>query len=230
MIHDMAPMPSRVIVAAGTGFLRDEIVAAFDEDFIPIPVADAHGAEEAARRGVHALVLVSDDLRNGTPEDLVQRVRLASADGYRVPVMWLAAHSDENLLVSACQGGADDIARWPIEEDMFRARVRSLTRVAVLEATMGRASELLTTGAPELRHALSVATHLINNAVAGISGRAQLAALMGLSDESGLVSVCLTEGRKVSLILNALHRLSEAVAHRIESEAAVLATVGGSRD
>lgn len=218
MIHDEAPNPLRVLVAASTGFLRDEIASAFDEDFEVLRAADAPAAEEAAREGVHVLVLVADDIHNCSAADLVQRVRVASRDGYRVPVMWLSAHSDENLLLSACQGSADDLAYWPVEDDMFRARVRSLSRVSTLEATLGEAAERSATGASDLRHALSVATHLINNSVAGISGRAQLAALMGSGDESGLVSVCLTEGRKVSLILNALHRLSEAVSHRREEE------------
>ena len=225
MIHDDTPFPLRVLIAASTGFLRDEIASAFDEDFVVLRVADARAAEEAAREGVHVLVIVADDTCNSTAGELVQRVRVASRDGYRVPVMWLAAHSDESLLVDACQGGADDLARWPVEDDMFRARVRSLARVAVLESTMGQAAESPETGSQDLRHALSVATHLINNSVAGISGRAQLAALMGTSDESGLVSVCLTEGRKVSLILNALHRLSESVAHR-EEEAEPALVVG----
>jgi PleD family two-component response regulator len=213
-ITDAVPTPIRVIVAAGTGFLRDEIASAFDEDFEVVRAADARAAEEAARAGVHALVLAGDDLPNCSPEDLIQRVRVASADGYRVPVAWLAAHSEEGMLLAACQAGADDVAHWPVAEDMFRARVRSLVRAATLESTIGRAAEGGGSGAAQLRLALSTATHLINNAVAGISGRAQLAALTGGGEDAGLVSVCLTEGRKVSLILNALHRLSEAVAER----------------
>jgi PleD family two-component response regulator len=221
MIHDLAPSPMRVIVVAATGFLRDEIASSFDSEFIVTAAADALAAEEAAREGVHALVLVGDDLCNATPEELVQRVRIASADGYRVPVMWLSGHSEEDMLTSACRVGVDDVAHWPVEDDMFRARVRSIVRAAVLESTMGAAAESDGSGAAELRAALAASTHLINNSVAGISGRAQLSALMGASDESGLVSVCLTEGRKVSLILNALHRLSEAVAQREEEPALV---------
>ena len=226
MIHDVAPLPIRVIVVAATGFLRDEIAGCFDSDFVVTRAADAFAAEEAAREGVHALVMVGDDLCNSTPEEIVQRVRIASADGYRVPVMWLSAHSEEDMLMSACRAGVDDVAHWPVEDDMFRARVRSIVRAAVLESTMGHAAEKEETGAAELRCALAACTHLINNSVAGISGRAQLSALMGATDESGLVSVCLTEGRKVSLILNALHRLSEAVAQREEEPA----LAGSARD
>jgi len=224
MIHDVAPVPTRVIVVAATGFLRDEIASCFDSDFIVVRAADALAAEEAARDGVHALVLVGDDLCNATPDEVVQRVRIASVDGYRVPVMWLAAHSEEDMLMSACRAGVDDVARWPVEDDMFRARVRSIVRAAVLESTMGRAAESRETAAGALRSALAACTHLINNSVAGISGRAQLSALMGVGDESGLVAVCLSEGRKVSLILNALHRLSEAAAQR-EAEPALAGSV-----
>jgi DNA-binding response OmpR family regulator len=210
-ITDEAPLPMKVVVAAATGMIRAESLEAFDEDFEAVAVPDSCTAEREVRRGVHALVIVADDLVNESPEELVQRCRLASPEGFRLPLLWLSAHGEETDLLSSCQVGADDVGHWPVEADMFRARVRSLVRVSVLEASMVRASEDEGASVEDLREALSTSTHLINNAVAGISGRAQLAALTGSSDTSGLVPVCLTEARKVSLVLNALHRLCESL-------------------
>lgn len=212
MITDRLPDTIRVVVVAATGVLRTEVARAFDDDFEVVDAADARSAEEAARRGVHALVIVGDDLYNCAADEVVQRVRLACPGSWRVAVMLLAAHGELPDLSGAYHWGADDACRWPLEADMLRARVRSIVRVSALEAAMGGAAEGGALEAGEMREALSAAIHLVNNAVAGISGRAQLATLTGSVEDAGLVPICLSEARKVSLILNALHRLSESTA------------------
>lgn len=213
MIDDSLPDPIRVLVVCSTGMLRSEMVASFDEDFSVVAVPDARAAEEAsAASSPHVLVVVSDDLFNCRAEDLVHRVRLASRSPFRVAALLLVAHGGPLDLLSAYHAGADDIGRWPLEADMFRARVRSIVRVAALESSIGKAAETQRATASDLRSALSQSIHLINNAVAGISGRAQLAALTQPSDDTGLVPVCLAEARKMSLILMALHELSESTA------------------
>lgn len=222
MITDTLPERIRVVVVAATGMLRSEMTAAFDEDFDVIAVADARSAEEATATQPHALVVVTDDLFNCRAEELVQRVRIASRSPYRVAAMFLSAHASEQDLSSAYHSGADDIARWPMEPDMFRARVRSMVRVSTLEASIGRVADGGRATVADLQMALSQAIHLINNSVAGISGRAQLAALTRAADESGLIPVCLCEARKMSLVLAALHALSESIeegAAREEAEA-----------
>jgi DNA-binding NarL/FixJ family response regulator len=218
-VTDQLPRTIKVLVVAGTGLLRAEIAAAFDEDFDVTAVADARGAEDAAGAlGPHALVVVADDLYNCPSEECVHRVRVAASGRYRVAVLLLSAHADVGDIPAAHQAGADDAARWPMDADMFRAKVRSLVRVATLESSMTRAAESGMAGVEDLRHGLAQAVHLINNSVAGVSGRAQLAALTGAVDESGLVPVCLAESRKVSLILNALHRLADSLAVAAEAE------------
>ena len=220
MICDALPERIRLIVVSATGMVRSELVAAFDEDFEVIAVADARSAEEAASLGPHALVVVADDLFNGAADELVHRVRLASRSPFRVAAMLLSVHGQDIDLPAAYHAGADDIARWPMEADMFRARVRSMVRVSTLEASMGAAAESGSATLGDLREALSQAIHLINNSVAGISGRAQLAALTQASDEAGLVPVCLSESRKLGLVLSALHGLSESVATEEEAREA----------
>jgi PleD family two-component response regulator len=211
VISDALPDVIRVLLVAATGVLRGELRAAFDDDFDVAAAADARAAAEAARAGAHALVVVADDLYNCTTEEVIQRVRVAAPEDYRVAVLVLTAHGDLPDLSGPFHWGADDVARWPLEGDMFRARVRSLVRVAMLESAMGRAAERGRPSADELREALASSIHLVNNAVAGISGRAQLATLTGADDEGGLVPVCLSEARKMSLILGALHRLAETL-------------------
>jgi PleD family two-component response regulator len=212
MISDSLPDRIRVLLVSSTGLLRQELVACFDEDFEIVAVADARAAEQAAAQlEPHALACVADDLFNCRAEDLVHRVRLASRSRFRVAAMLLHAHGETVDLPATYHAGADDIARWPMEADMLRARVRSMVRVATLEASMGRAAESGTADLAQLQYALSQAIHLINNAVAGISGRAQLAALTNAMDDAGLVPVCLAESRKMSLILAALHELSESI-------------------
>ena len=211
MITDTLPDPIRVVVVAATGLIRCEITSAFDADFDVTSVADARAAEEATADQPHALIVVADDLYNSRPEDLVHRVRIASRSPYRVAAMFLTAHSGELDLPSAYHAGADDIGRWPLEADMFRARVRSMVRVATLEAGIGRLARSGVADLADLQEALSQTIHLVNNAVAGISGRAQLAALTRATDEGGLIPVCLCESRKMTLILAALHGLSESI-------------------
>lgn len=221
MISDALPDPIRVLVVSSTGMLRSEIVAAADDDDLTVVgVADVRAAEDAARETEpHALVAVLDDSFNCRVEDLVHRVRLAARGKYRVATLLLMAHGGPIDLLSAYHAGADDIGRWPLEADMLRARIRSIVRVAALESSMGNAALAGNATASDLQAALSQSIHLINNAVAGISGRAQLAALTQSSDESGLVPVCLSEARKMSLVLAALHGLSESIGMRAEREA-----------
>ena len=104
-MDDSAPVPARVMVAAATGVLRAEILCAFDEDFEALAVADVRAAEEAALEPLHALIVVADDLVNATPEELIHRVRLSLSGDRRLPVVWLNAHDDVDLL-SATQAGA----------------------------------------------------------------------------------------------------------------------------
>ena len=229
MITDMLPARIRVVVVAATGMLRAEIAAAFDEDFEVIAVADARGAEEATALSPHALVVVTDDVFNCRADELVQRVRIASRSSYRVAAMFLSAHSTVADLSIAYHAGADDLARWPIEADMFRARVRSMVRVAALEASMGRAADKGTANIADLQEALSQTIHMMNNSVAGISGRAQLAALTRATDDSGLIPVCLCEGRKMTLVLAALHALSESIEEASEEERAEQTLAGAAR-
>ena len=224
MIADSLPDPIRVLVVSATGMLRSEIVAACGDDDLEVTsVADARAAEEAALScAPHALVVVADDLFNCRVEDLVHRVRLASRSPFRVAALLLVAHGGPMDLLSTYHAGADDIGRWPLEGDMLRARVRSIVRTATLESSMGNAAAAGGATLSDLQQALSHSIHLINNAVAGISGRAQLAALTQSADDSGLVPVCLSEARKMSLILAALHGLSESIvgAHEEEPELA----------
>ncbi len=224
MIRDSLPEPIRVLVVSATGMLRGEIVSSMDDDdFSVIAVADARAAEQAVLAiEPHVLVAVADDLVDGRAEDLIHRVRLTSRSPFRVATLLLVAHSGSLDLLSAYHGGADDVARWPLEPDMLRARVRSIVRVSVLEASMGRAAMGGATGA-DLREALSQCIHLVNNAVAGISGRAQLATLTQSVDDAGLVPVCLSEARKMTIILAALHGLSEAVEDRDKRDAPAVA-------
>lgn len=212
MITDSLPDPIRVVVVAATGLLRGEIAAAFDPDFDVTAVADARAAEEATVLGPHVLIVVADDLFNTRPEDLVHRVRIASRSPYRVAVMFLTAHSGDVDLLAAYHAGADDIGRWPLEADMFRARVRSMARVSALEASIGSVARTGLADLADLQEALSQTIHLVNNAVAGISGRAQLAALTRATDDGGLIPVCLCESRRMTLVLAALHGLSESMA------------------
>lgn len=222
MITDALPDRIRVLVVASTGVLRAELLAAFDEDFEVVGVADARAAEDTARTlEPHCVACVADDLFNCRAEDLVHRVRLASPSRFRVAALLLHAHGRELDLPMAYHCGADDIARWPLESDMFRARVRSVVRVSMLEASMGTAAESGTADLGALQGALSSAIHLINNSVAGISGRAQLAALTNAMDDAGLVPVCLAESRKMSLILAALHELSESIASERDRDMAL---------
>lgn len=213
MIADTLPDPMRVLVVTSTGMLRSEIVAACgDDDLEVFAVADARAAEEAAlATEPHALVVVADDLFNCRVEDLVHRVRLASRSQFRVAALVLVAHGGPMDLLSAYHAGADDIARWPLEADMLRARLRSIVRTATLESRMSNVAARGGADVRDLQEAVSHAIHLVNNAVAGISGRAQLAAFTSSTDDSGLVPVCLSEARKMSLILAALHELSESI-------------------
>jgi DNA-binding response OmpR family regulator len=231
VITDALPPRIRVLVVAATGMLRNEVAAALqDDDFEVVAVADARSAERSGDLQPHCLVAVADDLVDGRAEDLVHRVRLASRSPFRVAALLLHAHGQSIDLSGAYHAGADDIARWPMEADMFRARVRSIVRVSTLEASMGEAAESGLADLDELRRALSQAIHLVNNAVAGISGRAQLAALTHSSDDAGLVPVCLAEGRKMSLILAALHGLSESVCPpRNDHEHSEVAGVGPTK-
>ena len=210
-ISDELPVRIRVLVVAATGLLRQEIARAADDDFEVVTVADARAAEEAARTAPHALVVVADDLYNVTLDELVSRVRVRAPGDFRVAVMVLTAHGESPDLVATYHAGADDVGRWPQEADMFRARIRSLVRAAMLEASMSSAADTGAAGLGDLRAALSHAIHLINNSVAGISGRAQIAALTGAADDAALVPVCLSEARKLSRVLCALHHLSESV-------------------
>jgi DNA-binding response OmpR family regulator len=218
VVTDTLPAPIRVVVVSATGVLRGELTSALDEDFEASSCADAHSAEAAAAGAPHALVVVADDLFNCSVEDLVSRVRLVSPGGWRVAVLVLSAHSEPEDLPSIYHAGADDVCRWPMEPDMFRARVRSLVRVATLEASMSAVAESGHAGIADLRYALAQAVHLINNSVAGVSGRAQLAALTGAADDAGLIPVCLSEARKMTLVLGCLHRLSESVSASAEQE------------
>lgn len=229
MIADSLPDPIRVLIVSATGMLRSEIVAACsDDDLSVVAVADARAAEEAARATApHVLVAIADDLFNCRAEDLVHRVRLASRGRYRVAALLLVAHGGPMDLLSTYHAGADDIARWPLEADMLRARIRSIVRTATLESTMGNAAAAGNASVADLKDALSHSIHLINNAVAGISGRAQLAALTASADDSGLVPVCLSEARKMSVILAALHELSESVRTGEEAEREDLVRTGG---
>lgn len=212
MISDALPSPIKVVAAAATGFLRAEVAAALkDDDFEVVSVADARqAAEAAASLAPHALVVIGDDLVNGSMDELVQRVRVAAPGRWRIACVALYAHASVVDLSSAYHGGGDDVARWPLEPDMLRARVRSLVRASALEASMNVTAQAGTAGLADLRSALAQSVHLINNSVAGISGRAQLVALTG-GDDSGLVPVCLSEARKMGVILASLHRLAESV-------------------
>src|SRR6185295_6887289 len=124
-ISDQLPDPIRVVVVAGTGLLRSEILASFGDDFQVVAVADGRAAAEAACTRPHALVVVGDDLFNSRCEDVVQRVKVACRASWRVAVLVMNAHEQPDL-VAAYHAGADDVARWPLEPDMFRARVRSM--------------------------------------------------------------------------------------------------------
>lgn len=228
-LNEDLPSPIRVLVVAGTGLVRAELRSAFDEDFEVAPAADAPAAAELAKESPHAAIVVADDLYNCSMEDVITRIRLASPACHRVAVLVLSAHGTLNDLSAPFHWGADDVASWPLEPDMFRARVRSLVRVAVLEAAMARLAGGDDVGADELRRAVGVAVHLVNNAVAGISGRAQLATLTGAIDEAGLIPICLSEARKMSLVLGALHRLGESMAPRDDDTEELEALVAASR-
>lgn len=227
-ITDCLPDRLRVLVVAATGLIRQEIARAAADDFEVVGVADAPSAEAAAACCPHALVVVVDDLYNIGLDDLVSRVRLKARAEYRMAVMVLGAHAEPPDLAATYHAGADDVGRWPQEPDMFRARIRSMVRTATLEASMARAAESGGAGLEDLRDALSQSIHLVNNSIAGISGRAQLAALTGASDDAGLVPVCLAEARKLTRILCALHQLSEAVGDG--AEAGIPAALVGAGD
>ncbi|MEM7247822.1 MAG: hypothetical protein AAF533_20965 [Acidobacteriota bacterium] len=214
-VSDHVPSPLRVLVVAGTGLVRDEIVAACDDDMCIEAVADGGTAlERASAIGPDCVVLAADDLCNCEPDELVSRLRMATS-GRALPVLWLGIHGQPDLLAAA-HSGADDLASWPLDADLLRARMRSMVRASSLASSTLEAAGSGDVDVQLLRQALGNVTHLINNAVAGISGRAQLAALTGCLESSDLLPVCLTETRKISQVLEALHRLAESVAEATE--------------
>ena len=230
MVSDALPETIRVVVVAATGVLRSELCSAFDEDFDAVGVSDGRAAEDAALEPPHALVVVTDDLCNETPESVTRRVRLTSSATFRTSVLYVSGRGHPMDFALAHHEGADDVAAWRCDADLFRARVRSVVRVASLEASMGEAAARGDATASDLRAALSAAIHLINNSVAGISGRAQLASMSLVDGDEGLAPVCLAEARKMGIILASLHCLSEAVRvagdRRVEDELALAITDG----
>lgn len=90
------------------------------------------GGEALATYSTTDLVLLDVTLRDVDGLEVLRRLR---RDSIVVPVLVLAAHTDESSVVAALRSGADDYVTKPLRLRELLARVEALARRAVIERT-----------------------------------------------------------------------------------------------
>jgi DNA-binding response OmpR family regulator len=172
-----------------------------------------------------------DYIAKRLPDLVLLDIKMPGIDGYEVckilrtdestkalPILMLTAYGGLNHVIEGMEAGADDYISKPFEIEEVLVRIRSLLRMRQIERDL-REKETRLARIETTSQLMVTMTHHVNNSLAIISGRAQVAKLNKPKTIEKLIEACKKETQRIGVVLESLEDMADQMKYATTSYA-----------